>query len=490
MRHRSAALSRSIAVVAAAAGVAALAVAPARATAQVATAAQPILTAPKVTVLRNNHELSPGYVFTGLHQQGSVSGAATIGPEISDNYGRPVWYHNVPAGYAPTDVRVQSYQGKPVITYWVGKMVGGLGYGEGTGYIVDQHYTVIARVHAGDGYAADLHEFRLTPQGTALVTGYHQTTVDTSAIGGPKDQKVLDAAVQEIDVRTGQVLLDWHSLNHIPIADSHQPLPASADTPWDYTHLNGAAVDTDGNLIISSRHTWTLYKVNRHTGNVIWELGGRHSTFQLGAGVQFTWQHDPEVQGNGVYRIFDNEAKGSTTGTHSRVVTVQVNTQTKQATLVKSVPHPDLVSADSQGNSQLLPDGNLFVGWGSARHISEFDSNGNMIFDETTPAGLVSYRAYRYDWDGMPTTKPTLRLSQGADGPQFDMIWNGATKVVRWVLLGGTSTSSMTPYLRVGWNGLDTAVVATDPPAYVQALAMDRDGNLLGKSTILRTGAS
>jgi len=49
----------------------------------------------------------------------------------------------------------------------------------------------------------DMHEFLLTPQGTALMAAYYPVWWDTSAVGGPKHKIVLYSVVQEIDVSTG-----------------------------------------------------------------------------------------------------------------------------------------------------------------------------------------------------------------------------------------------------------------------------------------------
>ena len=107
-------------------------------------------------------------------------------------------------------------------------------------------------------------------------------TRDLSSVGGSTSGLVIDGVVQEIDIASGKVLFEWHSLDHVPLDESHQPVPASATTPYDYFHINAVSPDEDGNLLISSRHTWTVYKLDRHSGAVIWRLGGKNSDFALG----------------------------------------------------------------------------------------------------------------------------------------------------------------------------------------------------------------
>ena len=270
-------------------------------------------------------------------------------------------------------MRVQRYHGQPVLTYGVGHSTGGPGHSEGFDVILDRHYNQVATVNAGNGLKADQHEFALTPQGTALITIYNQVPYDLSSVGGPVNGQVLDGVVQEIDVATGKVVFEWHSLDHVPLADSYQPLPASPSTPYDYFHVNSVNLDTDGNLLISARHTSTVYKVDHQTGSVIWRLGGKESTLAAGPGVKFAYQHNALPEGQNTVRIFDNESNGVPVLPHSRIIRVHIDPKAKTATLVSSVEHPDGLSAGSQGNAQLLPNGDTFVGWGQLGRFSEFD---------------------------------------------------------------------------------------------------------------------
>ena len=136
----------------------------------------------------------------------------------------------------------------------------------GTDYIYNDRYQQIATVNAGNGLSADGHEFLITPWNTALILSYTTATANLTSIGGPADQTVINGVVQEIDIATGKVLFQWNSADHVPFSQSEQPLPASPSTPWDWFHINAVHLDTDGNLLIDARDTWTTYKVNRFTG--------------------------------------------------------------------------------------------------------------------------------------------------------------------------------------------------------------------------------
>ena len=146
--------------------------------------------------------------------------------------------------------------------------------------------------------------------------------------------------------------------------------------------------------------------MNRRTGQVMWQLGGRHSSFTLlaaagqaldGDGKLFAWQHDPEAISGGEYTIFDDESGGNLLGS-SRVVTVRLDLGRRVATLVKSDDQPEGQVAPLMGNAQTTPRGDLFVGWGTLPYISEFSPSGKLLFNAKFPAGVSTYRAYLLPW--------------------------------------------------------------------------------------------
>jgi hypothetical protein len=440
---------------------------------------------PQVTVFDRAAGLAPGLVFLGAKDTESRPNKPS-GPLIVDNQGRPVWFRPAPPGEVAGDLRVQSYQGRPVLTWWQGKSIGGAGHGEGEDIIADTSYHVIARVPAGNGYKADQHSFTLTPQGTALITAYHETRTNLSSVGGPANGLVYDGIVQEVDIATGRVVFEWHSLDHVPLTDSYQPVPADPNTAYDYFHVNSVSLDTDGNLLISGRHTWTVYKVDRQTGRIIWRLGGKHSDFRLGPGVRFAWQHNPVAAGKDTLRIFDNESNGIRVGPQSRVITVHLDPRLRTATLVESVEHPGGLSVPSQGNSERLPNGDLFVGWGRLGRFSEFSPDGRLLFDARLTPGYDSYRAFRFPWSGNPTTSPTAAAKRDGTDTIVDAIWNGATDVARWRVLAGPDPGALEPAGSVAWDGLDTKALVSTSAKWVAVAAEDAAGHTVGSSAPVR----
>ena len=365
---------------------------------------------PPLTVLSQTGSLGNRDIF--IAPTGDTSTYAN-GPEILGPSGNVVWFDPLAAGESAGDFRTQTYDGRPVLTFWAGTGFGGLS--TGTDYIYNDHYQQIATVNAGNGLSADGHEFLITPWNTALILAYQKSTANLTSIGGPADQTVINGVVQEIDIRTGKVLFQWDSADHVPYGQSEQPLPASASTPWDWFHINAVKLDSGGNLLIDARDTWTTYEVDPRSGNIIWQLGGKDSSFTLkaapgqslnDAGDIFAWQHDPESLGDGVYSFFDNESAGvANTGIGStsqfpvsRVIKVKLDPRDHTATLFAADDQPESLEASSQGNGQPLPRGGEFIGWGNLPYISEFSGDGQLQFNAEFPTGVNTYRAYLLPW--------------------------------------------------------------------------------------------
>jgi Arylsulfotransferase (ASST) len=282
----------AVAVVALAAGPVVLAASPA--SAAPATPATTPTAPPPVTVLTGSASKADGDIF--ISPFGDQTTYAN-GPEILNSRGQVVWFKAVPPGEEAADFRAQTYDGKPVLTWWQGSGLGGLS--TGTDYIYNDHYQQIATVQAGNGYSADGHEFLITPWNTALILSYTTATANLTSIGGPANQTVIDGIVQEIDVKNGKVLFQWDSADHVAYSQSEQPLPSTASTPWDWFHVNAVHVARDGSLLIDARDTWTTYDVSLRTGKISWQLGGKDSTFTVKAAFRRLAELSPAVGGPG-----------------------------------------------------------------------------------------------------------------------------------------------------------------------------------------------
>jgi hypothetical protein len=311
--------------------------------------------------------------------------------------------------------------------------------------------------------------------------------VDLSSVGGPKEGKIWDGIVQEVDIQTGRVLFEWHSYPQVAIGESYAPPPkakaGAKAPPFDYFHINSIEVEPNGNFLLSARNTHAVYEIDRKTKKVLWRLGGKKSNFKLGAGVRFAWQHDARRQADGTITIFDNGA-APPVEKFSRVLVVRADTGTMRATLVRSYHHPRRLLAPFEGNAQFLPNGNIVVGWGAWPYVSELSRSGALLFDayfgDGKPPGkdADSYRAYRFAWRGHPTDRPVVVVA----GDAAYASWNGATDVVRWQVLAGPAAGQLKPVQAVAKNGFETPIRLAKSAAFYAVKAIDRNGKALGTS--------
>ena len=436
---------------------------------------RPDLRPPPVTILRHQGTTAPGYVFLAPKKT-----VAQAGPLIVDNRGQVVWFDPLPTkGVA--DFKEQTYQGKPVLTWWQGT-VAKEGHALAGGYrIMDSSYHVIKVVQAGHGLTGDIHDFQLTPNGTALMTIFDKVPMNLSSVGGPGKGYVLEGSIQEVSVATGKVLFEWHSSKHVSPTESYLPLGPKTGrfrSPYDYFHINSVAPDGNGNLLVSSRHTSTVYEIRKSDGKILWRLGGKKSDFTFGPGATFAYQHDARRQPNATISVFDNAARSAEKGVQSRALVLRVDLSTHRVTLVRAYSHQPPLLSESQGDTQLLPDGHVFVGWGQNPDFTEYSAGGQTLLDGTFGRADDSYRVFRFTWVGKPTTKPALAV----DGRTVYASWNGATKVARWQVVGGPDAQHLAPVAAVAKNGFETAIRLASKPKVVAVRALAADGSVLAAS--------
>jgi hypothetical protein len=409
-------------------------------------------------------------------------GPGQYGPLIYNPQGRLVWFENLPKGVSAENLSVQRYEGHQDLTWWQGEVFA-LGFGAGRDIVMNSNYQTVATVGAGNGYEADLHDFQIAPRQVAYVTVYDLMRCDLASVGGARNGLIVDTAVQAVDMKTGLVRWEWHSLDHVGVSESHAPVPTNA-TPWDWFHLNSIDPEPDGHLLISGRTTWASYQVQAGSGDIAWRLGGTNSSFTMGRGTETAWQHDARMQPDGTITLFDD---GSTPRVHSqsRGVRVAIDPRHHSAGLVHAYPHPGgPILADSQGNVQTLHDGSVVIGWGSIPSVSELAQNDALLLDAHLPPGTSSYRAFRFPWAGDPLWPPAVSAKVLATGDSTAVFasWNGATDVRSWRVLAGPDSASLTPQATMPNSGFESSITFPNAYADVEVQALGPSGQLLGTS--------
>lgn len=433
-------------------------------------------------VVTDGASSGPGYLFIG---PGSKGGSQS-GPLIVDDSGEPVWFRPLPKSKWATNFAASRWRGHPVLVWWEGEVEMPSGYGLGEAVMLDAAYREVGRIGAANGRRIDMHEFRLTPEGTALFTCYPESVqVDLSPAGGRGTGTVLESIFQEVDLRTGRLLMEWRGLEHIPLAESYRPL----ETPYDYLHLNSIDIAPDGHLLVSARHTWALYKVHRRTGEVLWRLGGKRSDFTMGEGARFSWQHDARQLDESTITVFDNGSYGpSQTESQSRALALNIDEPGRSVRLGHACTHPQPLSASAMGSVQTLANGNLLVCWGTEPFVSQFAPDGRLLEDAAMFTGQQSYKAFRLPWTGFPQDRPAVAAARDPATGVATLFasWNGSTEVTHWRVHAGRAGSRLAHIGIVERSGFETAIPLARDHRFAAVSALDGAARRLATSPTIR----
>jgi hypothetical protein len=451
--------------------------------------ATPQLLPPKITILKRSSKLTGDIFLTPLpspivhpesNNELTINPVGPGGPMIIDPQGRLIWFDQLTPPMVAANFRPQRYAGHEVLTWWQGGVTISA-YGIGEGVIASTSYRMITTVHAGNGYAgADLHEFVLTPSGDALMTIYSPVEVHVPGTPPGALTSLLDAIVQEVDVRTGLVVWEWHSLGHIPLQDSYATTKNSIDL--DAYHINAIQQLPRDRLLISARDTSAVYELDQASGRILWTLGGKASSFRLGPGARFYFQHDAQLIAPNRVSLFDDEAGPPDKAKSSRGLVLALDLRDHRATVAHQyMPAAPGTLADSEGSVQTLPGGDVFVGFGSEPFFAQFSELGRVLFNARLPIDDGSYREYEFPWSATPPTRPAIAARRGA-GKQVSVYasWNGATTVARWQVLGGARSMSV-----VGSapdRGFETRIAVSSSAKLFAVRALDAHGRMLARS--------
>jgi hypothetical protein len=452
---------------------------------------EPGLTPPTITVNRSSKRarghgavmltpLPSPVVHPGSTTTVTIRSVGPGGPMIVDGAGNLVWFRQIAPPDVAANLRLQRFHGRKVLTWWQGTVTAAA-FGMGGGVIANHAYNVIRVVHAGNGYPMDLHEFELTRDGDALFTVYSPIRVHLPGTPEGTLSPLLDSIVQEVDVKTGLVVWEWHAYGHIPLETSQATPQNSAS--YDAFHFNAIQALSNDRVLISARDTSGIYDVDRASGRILWTLGGKGSDFRFGPGALFNLQHDAHMLRNGRISMFDDGAGPPMFNPYSRGLILQLNRRRHKATLVREFARSTGTSAQSEGSLQRLPGGNVFVGFGSEPFFSEFSSRGKLLLDASLPADDGTYRTYRFPWSATPRTRPAVVAQRtGPSAASVYASWNGATRVAKWQILAGQSAGSLSRIATVRKRSFETRIDLQSSATVFAVRALDSNGRALGAS--------
>jgi len=446
---------------------------------------------------------APGYILTGaFYDLSKPPMRGQSGPLILDNNLQPVWFRPVPQNVVAANLDEQTYQGQPVLSWWQGVVTNTGQTSSGKYLIVNQHYKTVATLHGANGWVLTLHTMVIDGD-HAWVTANKNVPMNLSKWGGVYNGTLVDSALQEYDIKTGKLLWTWDAYKHIGLADTHS-LPPGNGFPWDAYHINSIDLIGANTALVSMRDTWGVYKINTVTGKIVWTLGGNHSDFTFGPKAEFKYQHDVTLLPDGDISMFDDHCcfleSGGTylapTGP-SRAEVLRIDVDKRTATLVSQFRHHDEdgrqgTDASYMGSAELLPNGNMFVGYGNLPFFAEYTSSGTMVMDALFPGPDLTYRAIKIPqtaFVGAPLSPPNAAVRQSGGKTTVYASWNGATQVASWRVLAGPSDNQLTSVATATKSGFETAIAVSQEYKVVKVQALDATGKVLGTSGPAEPGA-
>jgi hypothetical protein len=305
-----------------------------------------------------------------------------------------------------SDFKRHKFAGATRYSYMEGIRILPIGYLEGKTTVLDENYVTKAVIDGalpnparGRGpVQTENHDFLLLADNHYIVSAYYGRVVNNIP-GVAGDVRLVSSLLQE--VRDGNVIWEWDSADHPELfAQAEEGNVFNATTWSDYAHFNAMVIDPyDGTLLASFRGLNAIFKIDRRDGAILWRFGGVADEFGLTTTQTPQGQHSVRVFADGSMAYFDNNTTclgvlpllrrfhtpdpqnaGRTAcdirGVSSRVTTVRLDEGSRRVLSFREVrfPNPAEDAAVSGRATQVtsfrgsvveMPNGNLFVGFGS-----------------------------------------------------------------------------------------------------------------------------
>ena len=284
---------------------------------------------------------------------------------VLDKYGTPLFYQM--SGFGFSAFRPYKYGFHYGVIHEYIQYAIGLGR---TNLLDDNFEPVGSQIIPLQDVRTELHEFRWLDDGRIIQIG-------------SKNHPWADGRLESIESgyiyitdEEGNKLFEWDSYDHVPIELSSVPVEDWSMRSYDYFHMNNVTPLTDGNYLVSARHTQTVMKIDATNGDVLWQMGkGRANEFTFIDDPYdgFSHQHAAYELKNGNILLFDNGLDHSKK--LSRVLEYKLDEKAKTATLVFSKEFP-MYQAYVAGNAYRMENGNTIAAFGSQGYVEEFDEFG------------------------------------------------------------------------------------------------------------------
>ncbi|KXS94505.1 hypothetical protein AC578_8330 [Pseudocercospora eumusae] len=380
----------------------------------------------------NTGDVSPGYWIIS-----TWGGAGQLAPYIFDANGQLVWSGFVSdspdTGYY--NLRIYDFADAPSL---MSVIAGNSLDGQGRGYmqVLDGSYRIVKTFgELQPGKELDFHLAQLSANGETAFVGKLEREAGA-------ENRLVSSVIEQRRFDNGDTVRQWRATDHgVSASESFLPPGTGQDSrEYDFLHFNSLDQFANGDLLVSARNADTIYRVSNETGEVIWRLGGRNSTFTQ-HGFELRGQHDVRIrpENENHISVYNNNWHYNEHGTPSALL-IQLDLVHMTAKVIHEwKPANARLTARHSGSVQILENSNVLVGWGAHAGFTEFTENGSRLVEgEFADANTLVYRVEKNAWVGRPTTRPDLYIiSRPSENPgnvttSFYMSWNGATQVFTW----------------------------------------------------------
>lgn len=474
---------------------------------------RPDIGAPRWDIkIYDEEALAPGYWFLAPYANlGQVSYPLWNGPHIYDQQGELVWSGAPMFDHRNThDFKTTMMDDQPMMTLIKTDDA------HEAGVIMDNTYNIDRRIDMrGNLDDANMHDFTVRDNGkkALFLTAKTGEQYDIN-FGGYKGPCYIGwQGFRELNLESGINVFKWNAMDHIPLNESTK-MEGTVEEQcldkhdgWDILHLNAIDKFDDGDYLLSARHTDTIYKISHIDGSIVWKLGGVNSDFEFpDERCKFTRNHhvrfDSQNDTHQVITLMNNAAghgngkaeKPSADASYGLHLALRIDQKPMTVELVARAKHPLGEYTTSRGSVSILPNKNIFVGWTYRSVHSEHAPDGRLLmYAEAKHSSANTYRAYKQPWVGKPIAPPDVHsaaMDFGDEGMStlVYVSWNGDTETSTWNLYHTTPSGDENELIAASARqGFETVLTWRGFAKYVRLVALDAQGNEIGKSKVIKT---
>jgi len=225
------------------------------------------------------------------------------------------------------------------------------------------------------------HEVIKNDKGQLVTIYVDKKIMDLSSVGGGKKDTISGDGIIVLD-KTGKKLWSWSVFDVLdPLKDKN-----IVKTRKDWMHANSLNFDKDGNYIMSFYNNGQIWKIDAHTGKLIWKFG-RGGTIAKPAECDFTQAHAVHINSQGNLMFFDNGVEKKQSG----VFAIKLDEKNQVSQIDMHIKLPKEVFNGRMGSAYLVNDTSVLVCC-SKRHVVVLTNRkGNLLW--TMETAMPTYRA-------------------------------------------------------------------------------------------------